>query len=117
MHTMAWNTVVMSGPVLLVTTWNCYKLQKQKLLVLQLLPLEPLAHCRNVASLSLFYKINMVVVHVNWLSLFHVLILEGGLYIILIDCMICAPPFLDVTRMSMSTVSFPTQLDSGILFL
>ena len=34
---------------------------------------------------------------------------------ILKDCMICLSTFLDVTRMSMSTVSFLAQLDSGIL--
>ena len=44
-------------------------------------------------------------------------ILEAGLLAILIDCMIILSPFLDVTRMSMSTVSFHAQLDSGILFL
>ena len=48
----------------------------------------------------------------NW---FLFLILEGDLLVILIDCMIFLSPFLDVTRMSMSTVSFLVQLDSGIL--
>ena len=42
-------------------------------------------------------------------------LLEGGLLVILIDCMIFQSPLLDVTRMSMSTVSFFAQLDSGIL--
>ena len=51
------------------------------------------------------------------LKWFHFLILEEGLLIILIDCMIFLSPFLDVTRMSMSTVSFLTHLDSGILCL
>ena len=37
----------------------------------------------------------------------------GSLLTILIDYMIFLSPFLDVTRMSMSTVSFFTQLDSG----
>ena len=59
----------------------------------------------------------MVDVHLNWLNWFHFLVLEGNLLIILIDCMIFLSPFLDVTRMSMSTVSFLTQLDSGILCL
>ena len=36
---------------------------------------------------------------------------------ILINCMIFRLPFLDVTRMSMSTVSFLAQLDYGILCL
>ena len=47
----------------------------------------------------------------------HFLFLEGSLLIILIDCMIFLSPFLDVTRMSMSTVSFLAQLNSGILCL
>ena len=41
----------------------------------------------------------------NWLNCFHFLILEGGLLIILIDCIIFLSPFLDVTRTSMSTHS------------
>ena len=51
----------------------------------------------------------------KWLNWFHFLFLEGGLLVILIDCMIFLSPFLDVRRMSISTVSFLTQLDSGIL--
>ena len=43
----------------------------------------------------------------NYLNWFHFLILEGGLLLILIDCMIFLPPFLDVTRVSMSIVFFP----------
>ena len=79
--------------------------------------LEPLAHCRNGASLSLFYRYYFGDVHLNWLNWFHFLILEGGLLIILIDCMIFLSPFLDVTMMSMSTFSFLAQLGSGILCL
>ena len=74
--------------------------------------LEPLAHIRNVASLSRFYMY-----HLNWLNWFHFPILKGGLLVILIDCMIFLSLFQDVTRMSMSTVFFLTQLDSGILCL
>ena len=44
-------------------------------------------------------------------------ILEGGLLLIPIDCMTFLLPFLDVTRMSMSTVSLLAQLNSGILYL
>ena len=77
--------------------------------------LEPLAHRRNVASLSLFYSIILVDVLQNWLNWFHFLFLEGGLLVILKDCMIFLSPFLDVTRMSMSTVSLLAQLNSGIL--
>ena len=53
----------------------------------------------------------------NWVNWFHFLFLEGGVLVILIDCMIFLSPFLDVTRMSMSTVSFLAQLDCGILCL
>ena len=79
--------------------------------------LEPLAHCRNVASLSLFYSYYFGRCSSDWHNWFHFLFLEGGLLIILIDCMIFLSPFLDVTRMSMSTVSFLAQLNSGILCL
>ena len=78
--------------------------------------LEPLARRRNVASLSLFYRY-LVDVLQNWLNWFHFLFLEGGLLVILMDCMIFLSPFLDVTRMSMSTVSFLAQLNSGFLCL
>ena len=50
--------------------------------------------------------INLVDGHLNWLILFHFLILEGGLLVTLIDCMIFLSPFLDVIRISMSTVFF-----------
>ena len=51
----------------------------------------------------------------NWLNWFHFLTLEGGLLVILIDCLIFLPPFLDATKMTMSIVSFFAQLDSGML--
>ena len=79
--------------------------------------LEPLAHCLNVASLSLFYRYHYVDVLQNWLNWFHFVFLAVGLLVILIDCMIFLSPFLDVTRMPISTVSFLAQLDSGILCL
>ena len=78
--------------------------------------LEPLAHRQNVAFLSLFCRC-LEDVHLKWLNWFHFLSVEGSLLIILADCMIFLSPFLDVTRMSMSTVSFVAQLDSGILCL
>ena len=59
----------------------------------------------------------LVDVHLNLLNSFHFLILEGVILVILINCMIFLSPFLDVTRMSMSAVSFLAQLDSGILCL
>ena len=80
--------------------------------------LKPLAHHQNVASLSNFsIGIILVDVHLHWLNWFHFLILEGGLLVILIECIIFLSPFLDVTKMSMSMVSFLIQLDSGILCL
>ena len=72
--------------------------------------LEPLLHFRNVASLSFFIGITSVDVVLNWLNWFHFLILEEGLLVILIDCMSFLSSFLDVTSMSMSTVSFLIQL-------
>ena len=77
--------------------------------------LEPLAHHRNWASLSLFYRYYFGRCFKNWFNWFHFLFLEGGLIVILIDCIIFLSPFLVVTRMSMSTVAFLAQLDSGIL--
>ena len=74
--------------------------------------LEPLAHCQNAASLCLFYSYYCGKYSLNW---FRFLILEVGLLVILIAKMIFSSPFLDVTRMSLSTVSFLAQLDSEIL--
>ena len=68
--------------------------------------LEPLAGHRNVISLSLSIGITLVDFHLNWLNWSHFFILEVGLLVLLIDCMISLSPFLDGTRMSMSTVSF-----------
>ena len=41
---------------------------------------------------------------------------EGGVLLILIDCMVFLSSFMDVKRMSMSTVSFLEQLDCGVLY-
>ena len=89
----AWNTVVMSELVLLVATWNCwisYKNGYVELLVLRLLPLlNPWLIVEiNVASLSFFYRYYFGRCHLNWLNWLHFLILEVGLLVILIDCMI-----------------------------
>ena len=53
----------------------------------------------------------------NWLNWSHFLFLQGGPLVILIDCIIFLSAFLDVTSMSMSTVSFLTKLDPGLLYL
>ena len=79
--------------------------------------LEPWVLRRNVVSLSLFYRFTLVDVHLNWLNWFHFLILMGGLLVILIDCMIFLSPFVDVTRVSMSIISFLAQLGFRILCL
>ena len=76
--------------------------------------LEPLAHCRNVASLRLFYRYyfggrsselaqSVPLSFSRWRS---------NRYS---DRLHKSSPFLDFARMSMSTVSFLAQLDPGIL--
>ena len=55
--------------------------------------------------------ITLVDVHLNGLNSSHLLILVGGLLVILIDCIIFLSPFLDITRMSMSTIYFLAQLE------
>ena len=67
------------------------KLQKQICKIVGLLLAaspEPLAHCWNVAGLSLFYMHTLVDVYLNWLNWFHSLILKGGPLIIPMNCMI-----------------------------
>ena len=61
---------------------------------------ELLAHCQTVASLSFFYRYYFGRCSSELAQLVHLCILEGGLLVILIDCMIFLSPFLDVTRMS-----------------
>ena len=78
--------------------------------------LEPLAHRRHVVSLSLFYRYYSGRCSSELAQLVP-LPLEEGLLVILIDFMIFLSPFLDVRRMSMSTVSFLAQLEPGILRL
>ena len=52
--------------------------------------------------------ITLVDVHLNWLNRFYFAVLEGGLLVILINCMIFLSPFLDVTKMPMSSF-FPRR--------
>ena len=56
-------------------------------------------------------------VRLKWLNWLHFLLLEGGVFVILIDCMIFLSPLLDVIRMSMATVSVLAQVESGIICL
>ena len=79
--------------------------------------LELLAHHWIVASLSLFYSYCVFRCSSTLAQLLPLPYSRGGLLVILIDCMIFLSPFLDFTRMSMSTVSFLRQLDFGILCL
>ena len=58
--------------------------------------LEPLVHHHNVAKVFSI-DIILVDVHLKWLNWFHFLILEVGLLIILIDCIIFLSPSLNVT--------------------
>ena len=96
---------------------NCYlelldKLQNQ---ICRTVSPSLVASLKPLASLSLFYRYYSILE--NWLSRFPSLFPERGLLVILTDCMIFLSRFLDVTRMSMSTVSLLLQLDSGILCL
>ena len=67
---------------------------------------EPFADCWNVASLSLLYRYYFGRCSSELAQLVPLPFSWGGLLFILIDCMIFLSPFLDVTRMTMSTVSF-----------
>ena len=78
--------------------------------------LESLVHCRNVPSLSFFHRW-LVDIPLNWLNWFLFLILNAGLLVILVCCMILLSPFLEVRRMPLSKVSFLAQLDPGNLCL
>ena len=76
--------------------------------------LELLAHRRKAASLSLFYRYYFGRCSSELAQL--VPLLKRGPLVILINCMIFLSPSLDVTRMTISTVSFLAQLNSGNLF-
>ena len=79
---------------------------------------EPLVHRRNVVNLIFFYVgIALVGVHLNCLNWVHFLILVAGPPVTLIDCMVFVLPCLTVIRMFLSTISFLTQLGSGIICL
>ena len=100
---------------------SCYldllhKLQKRICMTVD--PLLNTSLCSSMKCSQLVFSIGitLVDVHLNWFKWFHFLFLEGAVLAILIDCMIFLSPFLDVTRMSISTVSFLAHLDS-ILWL
>ena len=97
----AQNTVVMSGLVLLVATWNCwisYKSGYAGLLVLHMLLLLNPQLIVELQPAQVFSISNSLEdVHLNWLYWFYFLIREVSLLFILIDYMIFPSPFLDVT--------------------
>ena len=103
----------------LVATRSCqtnYRKEYAELLVLHLLLLSnPLAHHRNVARLSLFYRYYFGRCSSELSKLIPFPFFKEGLLLILIDCMIFLSPFVDVAIMSMSIVSFLAQLDLGII--
>ena len=112
---------------------SCYlelldKLQKQIYRTVGLslaASLEPLAHCRNKVSLSLFYRYYFGRYSSELAQLVPLPFFLGmstcyseRLYDFSVkDCMIFLSPSLDFTKMPMSTVSFLTQLNLGILSL
>ena len=79
--------------------------------------LEPLAHHHNVDSLSLFYRYYFGQCFSELAQLVPLPFSQGRSTCYFDRLHDFLSPFLDVTRMSMSTVSFLTQLDSGILCL
>ena len=78
--------------------------------------LEPLAYSGNVTSLSLFYRYYFDGCSSEQAQLIP-LPFSRGRSTRYSDRLHDFSPFLDVTRISMSTVSFLAQLDSGILSL
>ena len=116
----AWNTALTSGLMSLVATGNCQISQKNRHAILSLLHLPLLNHqlIAEMQRASVFsIYITFVNINLNWLYWFHFLSLEGGLLVILIDCMIFLSPFLYISRISMSTGSLLGQLGSGIIRL
>ena len=67
---------------------------------------ELLAHCENIARVSLFYSYYFGRFYLNLLNWFYFFILVGGQLIIPTSCLIFLSPFFYVKRMPMSTVSF-----------
>ena len=105
----------------LASVANCYlnmlhKLQKR---VHRIIPrtlvasLEPIVHCRNIASLSFFYEYYFGRCSPELVIWFHFLVLVGVSLVILMGFKIFLSPFLDITRISVSILSFLTQLGSG----
>ena len=115
----AWNTLVMSRLVFLVATWNCWISYKNDYADCWSFPCclyWTLAHHWNIASLSLFYRYYFG----RWSSEPVELVplpYSPGRSIRFSDILHDLSPFLDATRMSVSTGSFAAQLNSGFLCL
>ena len=75
--------------------------------------LELSAHPRNNDQFF-FIGITLEDVHLDWLKCFLSLTFRGVLILILTGFMLSFSPFLDPTRMPMSTVSFLKQPGPGI---
>ena len=80
-------------------------------------PYEPLAHRRNLASLSLFSRYYFVRCSSELAQLVPLPYARGGFTRYSDRLRDFLSPVLDVTRMYMSTVSYLAQLDYGILCL
>ena len=79
--------------------------------------LKPLAHQQNVASLSLFCRYYFGGCSSELAQLVPLPFSQRRSTYYFDRDMVFLSPFLNVTRMSMSTVSFFAQLDSGIICL
>ena len=79
--------------------------------------LEPLGHCGNVASLSLYYRYYFGRCFFELDQLIPIPFSRGRFTCYSDRLLDFLSPFLDVTRMSMSTVSLLAQLGSVILCL
>ena len=79
--------------------------------------LEPFDHRRNLAISSLFYRYYFRRCSSELTKLIPLPYSDGGLTVILRDFMIFLSSFLDVIRMSWSTVSFLAQLAFRIFYL
>ena len=79
--------------------------------------LEPLAHCRNVGNLNLSYRYYVVGCSSELAQLVPLPYSRGRSTRYFDRLNDSIPPFLDITIVSMSTVSFLAQLNSDILCL
>ena len=86
----------------LVATWNYWISYKKGYAGLSvthlLLPLNPWHITKMQPALAFSVGIILVDVHLNQLNCFNFLFREGGLLVILIDCIIFLLPFLGLTR-------------------